>query len=160
MVKDKLLTTHERMALRPDERARYVQKVLMDVLSVEKDLTLSEIVEKTGLARPTLTKHLELLSAKQLIKKEERELGRNKIAFYKKVGKVLENNEHIFEADENIRYSFFTIENDEGKAVCIQQKEEDEYKASSVKGTIVIKYESVQQFVKELNTFAAKVIKK
>lgn len=160
MAKDKLLTTHERMALRPDERTRYVQKVLMDALHVKKDMTLSEIVEKTGLARPTITKHLELLAAKQLIKKEERELGRNKIAFYKKVGNVLENNEFSFEAENDTKYSFFVLEEDEGNAVCIQQKEEDEYKTSSVKGTIVIKYDTIQQFIKELNTYAARMIKK
>jgi hypothetical protein len=155
-----LLTNGEVQALRPEERARYVHKLILDVLDVRKDKTLSEVIEASGVARPTVTKHLGLLVALQQVKKEERGLGRNKISFYKKVGNVLENNEHIFEGDGNIRYSFFTIESDEGKAICIQQKEEDEYKASSVRGTIVIKYDNVQQFVKELNTFAARVIKK
>lgn len=160
MVKDKLLTTHERMALRPDERARYVQRILLETLLSSKNMTLSEIVEKTGMARPTITKHLELLAAKQQIRKDERELGRNKISFYKKVGNVLEHNDFSFNAEEGTKYSFFVLEEDEGKSICVQQKEEDEYKSSSVKGTIVIKYDHVQQFVKELNTFAARMIRK
>lgn len=160
MPKDKILTTNERMSLRPDERARYVQKLLLDALDAKRDMTASEIVEKTGLARPTITKHLELLAAKQMIRKEERELGRNKISFYKKVGNILENNQTLFEADEYTSYSFFTLGEDEGKSICIQQMEDDEYKTSSVKGTIVVKYDAIEGFIKELHTYAARMSKK
>src|SRR5215217_7196800 len=123
---ERLLTNTELQALRPEERVKYVHKIILNVLDVKKEMTLSEIIDKTGLGRPTVTKHLGLLTALQQVRKEEKILGRNKISFYKKIGNILSNNQPTFQPDDNTVYSFFTLENDKDKSICIQQREEDE----------------------------------
>jgi hypothetical protein len=154
-----ILTNEELKGLRPRERGRYVQNLILNTLDEKKDFALSEIIEKTGLARATITKHVDNLVSTQQVIKDERQLGRMQIAFYRRTGSI-EKKEEIKSKDNESSYSFFVLDNDDGGSVCIQQKEVDEYENSIVKGAITIKFEDLQSFITEFHAYGARVVDK
>jgi len=154
-----ILTTEELKGLRPRERGRYVQNLILNTLDEKKNYALSEIIEKTGLARPTITKHLDALVSTQQVFKEEIQLGRMQIAFYKRVGSI-KKKEEVKSKDNESTYSFFVLDNGDDQSVCIQQKIEDEYRNPVVKGAITIKFVDLQSFITELHGYGARVVGK
>ena len=154
-----ILTTEELKGLRPRERGRYVQNLILNTLDEKKNYALSEIVEKTGLARPTITKHVDALVSTQQVFKEERQLGRMQIAFYKRTG-LIKKKEEVKSKDNESTFSFFVLDNGDEQSVCIQQKTEDEYRNPIVKGAITIKFVDLQSFITELHAYGARVVDK
>lgn len=154
-----ILTTEELKGLRPRERGRYVQNLILNTLDEKKNYALSEIIEKTGLARATITKHLDGLVSTQQVFKEERQLGRMRIAFYKRTGSI-NKKEEIKSKDNESTYSFFVLNNGDDQSVCIQQKTEDEYRNPIVKGAITLKFVDLQSFITELHAYGARVVSK
>lgn len=154
-----ILTTEELKGLRPRERGRYVQNLILSTLDEKKEYALSEIIEKTGLARQTITKHMDALVSTQQVLKEERQLGRMQIAFYKRAGSVKKKEEMISQ-DKESTFSFFVLDNGDDKSVCIQQKIEDEYRNPIVKGAITVKFNDLQSFITELHAYGARVVDK
>ncbi len=154
-----LLTNEELKGLRPRERGRYVQNLILNTLDEKKDYALSEIIEKTGLARPTITKHLDALVSTQQVFKESRQLGRMQIAFYKRTGSIKQKEEMKSKNNEST-YSFFVLDNGDEKSICIQQKIEDEYNNPTVKGAVTINFVDLQSFITELHAYGARVVDK
>ena len=158
-VTETILTTEELKGLRPRERGRYVQNLILNAVDGKKNYALSEIAEKTGLARPTITKHLDGLVSTQQIFKEERQLGRMQIAFYKRAGSISKK-EEVKSKDNESAYSFFVLNNGDDQSICIQQKTEDEYRNPIVKGAITLKFIDLQPFISELHAYGARVVDK
>ena len=154
-----ILTNAELRGLRPKERGRYVQNLILSTLSEQKHYALSELVEKTGLARPTITKHLDALVSTQQVLKEETWLGRMRIAFYKRTGTIGKKEEIKSENSESL-YSFFVLDNGDDQSICIQQKMEDEYANPVVKGAITIRFSDLKSFIIELHAYGARVVSK
>ena len=154
-----ILTNEELKGLRPRERGRYVQNLILNTLDEKKDFALSEIIEKTGLARATITKHLDTLVSTQQVIKEERQLGRMQIAFYRRIGTV-NKKEEIKSKDNESTFSFFVLDNGENKSICIQQKEVDEYNNPIVKGAVTVKFDDLQSFITEFHAYGARVVDK
>ena len=159
-ITENILSNEELKALRPKERGRYVESLILNVVNEKRDFTISELIAKTGLARVTLMKHLDNLVLQQQILKQERGLGRITIGFYKKAGSVAKKEEFRSTSDPSIAYSFFVLDNDDQRQICIQQKEEDEYRNFKVKGAITISFDDLRSFITEINTYGARVIHK
>ena len=157
---ESILSPEELRGLKPRERSRYVQNLVLDILNKNQDLTLSEIREKTGLSRVTLAKHLDLLVSSQQALKKERGMGRIQIGFYKSAGSVAKKEEFRSKKDESLFFNFFVLGNDDSNSICIQQKEEDEYRNSKVSGAITIPFEDIKSFITYLNTYSARVVYK
>lgn len=157
---EKVLSPIELNALKPTERSRYVQNLILNVLSKSHDLTLSEIMEKAGLSRVTVAKHLDSLVSSQQVLKKERGMGRIQIGFYQLAGSFEKKEELRSQKDDSLLFSFFVLENGDTNSICIQQKEEDEYRNSKVKGAITIPFDDIKSFITYLNTYSARVVNK
>ena len=155
-----ILKPEDLRALKPKQRHRYVQQLILHILSKDEDLTLSEIMEKTGLSRPTVARHIDYLVSCQQVLRRERGLGQIHIGFYKLAGVFDRREELRSDKDASLLFSFFVLENDDECSICIQQKEEDEYRSSQVKGAITIPFDDVKHFITYLNTYSARVIAK
>ena len=154
------LTAKELRSLRPRERGRYVQNLILATLDEAKPYTLSDIVEKSGLARQTVSKHLDALASTQQVKRAEHRLGRMSVSLYTRAGRI-SRREELRRTDGAARHSFFTLEGADGEqSVCIQQKGEDEYGSPVVKGAITVQFDDLQEFVRELHAYGARVAEK
>ena len=153
------LTVKEMQSLRPRERGRYVQELILSTLDESKPYTLSDIVEKTGLARPTVAKHLDAMSSTRQVKKTEHRLGRMSVALYARMGRV-SRKEEVHRSGGRANYSLFVLEDGNEQSVCIQQKGEDEYGASVVTGAITVRFDDLKAFIEELHAYGARVVTK
>ena len=159
-VKSTALSKAEMMGLRPLDRERYIEKLLLEVMDNGKYWTVREIVESTTLSRPTVMRHIQKLQSNRQIVAEERLLGAMRITFYRGLGKIQNKTQSQSKFSGNQNYVFFTLDSGEESSICVQQREKDEFGLENVKGAIAINYDDFQQFIKELNTFGAKVIQK
>lgn len=155
-----ILSPDELNGLKPRERSRYVQNLILNILSKSQDLTLSEIMEKTGISRVTVARHLDSLVSSQQVLKKERGMGRIQIGFYKLAGSFEKKEEFRSQNTDSLFFSFFVLENGDTDSICIQQKEEDEYRNSKVKGAITIPFDDIKSFITHLNTYSARVVNK
>lgn len=151
------LSPEEFKGLPPRERGRYVQNLILNNLKDGKEYVATEIIEKVGLARATITKHLNILASTQQISKEEQYLGRMPMIFYKRIGSASKK-EDIRSKDNKKIYSFSVLDNEGEQSVCIQQKIEDEYRNPIIKGGIILKFEDLQSFISELHAYGARVV--
>ena len=156
----KLLSREQLNSLKPQERSRYVQNLILHTLSKHDDLTISELMDKANISRITATKHLDSLVYSQQVMKRERAMGSIKMGFYKlavPVGRV----ENIrSELDDSVSFSFFVLKNDDNQSIVIQQKKLDESKNSQVRGAIIIPFEDMKSFISSLNAYSNRVMQK
>lgn len=151
------LTMKEMRSLRPRERGRYVQNLILGTLDESKPYTLSDIVEKSGFSRQTVSKHLDALASTQQVKKAEQRLGRMSVAFYTRAGHI-SRKEELSRTEGPSRHSFFVLEDGDGEqSVCIQQKGEDEYGSPIVKGAVTVGFDDLPAFIRELHAYGARV---
>ena len=155
-----LLSKPEMMALNPVDRNRYVRKLILELVSNNKEWSVREIAEKTDLTRNTITKHLQQLVSEQQMVSEEKTLGAFRIMSYKKAGQIKNKVEAQSKFVGNLNYVFFTIDSKEKSSICIQQREKDEFGSENVKGAIAIDFDNFENFLKELHAFGAKIIRK
>lgn len=154
---DTRLTMKELRSLRPRERGRYVQNLILGTLDESKPYTLSDIVEKSGLSRQTVSKHLDALASTQQVKKAEQRLGRMSVALYTRAGRI-SRKEELSRTAGPARHSFFVLEDGDGEqSVCIQQKGEDEYGSPIVKGAVTVGFDDLPEFIRELHAYGARV---
>lgn len=151
------LTVKELRSLRPRERGRYVQELILATLDESRPYTMSEVAEKSGLARQTVSKHLDALASTQQVKRTEQRLGRMSVSLYTRAGRI-SRREELRRADGPARHSFFVLEDGDGEqSVCIQQKGEDEYGSPVVKGAITVGFGDLKEFIRELHAYGARV---
>lgn len=151
------LSVKEMRSLRPRERGRYVQELILATLDESRPYTLSEVAEQSGLARQTVSKHLDALASTQQVKRTEQRLGRMSVSLYTRAGRI-SRREEMRRADGRARHSFFVLEDGDGEqSVCIQQKGEDEYGSPVVKGAITVGFGDLQEFIRELHAYGARV---
>lgn len=149
-----LIAKKEFKSLRPKDRNQYVQKLILRILELNNQgVTISEIADQTGLNRNTLASHVKTLTATR----EAYAINRGKLSIFYKNGKVVHarSTEHKFPND--IFYRFYRLENEQGKFIYIQERQLDEFRATKVKGGIMIKDKDFLHFTKELQKFAMEV---
>lgn len=151
------LTMKEIRSLRPRERGRYVQSLILSTLDESRPYALSDIVEKSGLSRQTVSKHLDALATTQQVKKAERRLGRMTVSLYTRAGRV-SRREELPRTGGPARHTFFVLEDGDGEqSVCIQQRGEDEYGSPVVKGAVTVGFGDLPSFIRELHAYGARV---
>lgn len=147
---DVMLSPEEIQALKPTERENYVRSLIKGILSRnENGIMASEMAEATNLNRITVTKHLEYLVAIREAYKSDRGAG----SIYYVNGRLIHPTDRLSVPIGNKIYEFFKLENAEGDFAFIQEKEEDELRAKTVKGGIMIKCQDVRQFMEGLQKF-------
>ncbi len=146
----KILPTQEIASMRPQDRERYIEKVILSILEANpRGVTIPEITAKTEFYRDTVAKHLERLVATR----EGYCVTRGNVSVYYKNGQVVHATDVKDSTSPNRNYTFYKLENEDGVFVYIQEKELDEFKAVRVKGGIMIDYRYASQFMKELQDF-------
>lgn len=149
-----ILAYKEVLSLRPQDRDSYIQGLIKQILELNSHgVTIAEISKRTRLNRNTIAKHLKKLVAIR----EAYALNRGNLSIYYKNGKVVHSrsSEHKFANDKF--FTFYRLENDEGKFIYIQEKEINEFRATKVKGGILVKDKDFLTFMKELQKFALEV---
>ncbi len=146
----KVLPTKEVIAMRPQDRERYIEGIILKILELNpRGVTISEIERKTSFYRDTVAKHLERLAATR----EAYRVARGNLAVYYKNGQVVHATDVKDTTSPNRNYTFYKLENEDGKFIYVQEKELDEFRAIRVKGGIMIDARYALQLIKELQNF-------
>ena len=145
-----ILSPEEVQALKPMERENYVRSLIKNILLANGNgVMASEIVSATNLNRITVTKHLEYLVAIREAYKSDRGSG----SIYYVNGRLIHPTDRLAVPIGNKIYEFFKLENAEGDFVFIQEKEQDELRAKTVKGGIMIRCQDLFKFMDGLQKF-------
>jgi len=146
----KVLPVKEVVSMRPQDREHYVEKIILGILEMNpRGVTVSEIARKTSFYRDTVAKHLERLVATR----EAYSVMRGNVTVYYKNGQVVHATDVKDTTSSDRTYTFYKLENEDGKFVYIQEKELDEFRSVRVRGGIMIDARYALQFLKELQSF-------
>jgi len=146
----KVLPVKEVVSMRPQDREHYVEKIMLNILEMNpRGVTVSEIARKTSFYRDTVAKHLERLVATR----EAYGVARGNLTVYYKNGQVVHATDVKDATSPDRTYTFYKLENEDGKFIYIQEKELDEFRSVKVKGGIMIDARYALQFIKELQNF-------
>src|SRR2546427_2545313 len=119
----KVLPVKEVISMRPQDREHYVEKIMLKILEMNpRGVTIPEIASRTGFYRDTVAKHLDKLAATR----EAYRVTRGNVSIYYKNGQVVHATDVKDASSPNKTYSFYKLENEDGKFVYIQEKECDE----------------------------------
>jgi DNA-binding Lrp family transcriptional regulator len=141
--------------MRPKDRDEAVQKLILQVLDLNSQgATIAELSEQTRISRPTLASHMKTLVATR----EAYENRRGRLSFFYKNGKVVHARSTECQFNDRF-YKFFRLKNDQGRFIYVQERQIDEFRATKVKGGIMIRDEDFVTFLKELRNFGAEVTK-
>ena len=117
------------------EKEEYVSNLLIKILELNPDgITISQIKEATGLTYSTIWHHLELLSCTA----QSHKVSKGNLDVFYSTGKVNHLNDH---ETGKIHYTISTVENKEGKFVCIHEKRENRTGNQTVCSGIYIPFE-------------------
>jgi len=146
----KVLPIKEVISMRPQDRENYVEKIILNILEMNpRGVTVSEIVRKTLFYRDTVAKHLERLAATR----EAYSVMRGNVTVYYRNGQVVHATDVKDSTSPDRTYTFYKLENEDGKFIYVQEKELDEFRSVKVKGGIMIDARYALQFIKELQSF-------
>lgn len=151
MVPKTTLSPEKIQVLSPQEKDFYIRNVILEILRLNdrRGVTVSQIASTTKFNRMTISKHLDILVAIGEAYKVQRG---NLFIFYKN-GKIVHESdiESIVFVDKT--YTFYKLENNEGKFVYIQEKELDEYRVPQVKGGVMVSMKDIPNFLRKLHEF-------
>ncbi len=144
---ESLLPHSEIKGLAPRERDTYIQNVILRILDrAPRGVTVSEVSAFTGFSRPTVSKHLEVLLAIG----EAYEVERGNLSIYHRNGKVVHEEASQSISTPDKAYNFYILQNDKGRFLYIQEREEDEYKLVRVRGGITINMKDLPAIVRKI----------
>lgn len=153
----KLLTKERVLKMPPQEREKYYERVILDILIANKQgATAPEISHSTGFAERTIRGHLDRLTARG----ETHIITRGGVTFHFARG-IIQGEKLTIKSKvkPGLQYVITNLENVDGKFFYIQQKEIDEYRALRVKGSVMVAEEDGQDFIKQFHTHMAKETK-
>jgi DNA-binding transcriptional ArsR family regulator len=148
-VSEKILSPDEIKRLSPSERDAYIQNVILEILRLNKYVTISQIDEQLHFSRPTATKHLEMLTAIG----EAYRIQMGNLSIYSKNGKVVHETDVQSIVVHGKTYTFYKLKNQEGDFLYIQEKVLDELGSPKVKGGITINSRDLPIFLEGLQAF-------
>lgn len=152
-----LLTQEEVQALRPEDRDTYAEKVIKELLTANtKGITISEIIDITGITRPTITKHLKRLVAIR----EATFQKRGNLSIYFKNGEVTDTHNIFDSINRGTSYRFNRVVNEDENYIYIQEISEDYFGNKRVCGGIMLRDGDFMVFMSELQKFAMEVTNK
>lgn len=149
-----ILSQNEIQVLSPQERDFYIRNVILEMLKLNdrQGITVSQIVSATNFNRMTISKHLDILVAIG----EAYKIQRGNLFIYYKNGKIVHETDVQSVVYSEKNYTFYKLENNEGKFVYIQEKELDEMRVPHVKGGIMINMRDLPNFLAKLGEFSKK----
>jgi hypothetical protein len=152
-----LLPQHEVESMRPQEKQKYIEHLILEVLKRNpRGVTIPELQAKTPFARNTLIKHLNKLVATRQASK----IDRGGVSIYYRNGSVRTAVDFRDKTNLNHFYTFMRLDNDDGQFIYVQEKEVDETRTIKVKGGIMINEALAPEFVKKLRDFIFQVEEK
>ncbi|MBI2649722.1 hypothetical protein HYX04_00235 [Candidatus Woesearchaeota archaeon] len=126
------------------EKEEYLSNLLKKVLDINPEgVTISQIKEATGLTYSTIWHHLEVLSCTAQALK----VSHGNIDVYYPSGKVDHLNDY---AKGKALYAVSTVENSQGKFVCIHEKKENRSGNQRVCSGVSVPIELIDNLVKTL----------
>lgn len=154
IVEPDLLSPAEISGMRPKDRERYIESVILELLQLNpRGVTIREVAEKIGFRRDTVAKHLERLVATR----EAYSIVRGNVSVYYRNGQVVHATDVKETSTPDRQYTFFKLENEDGRFFYIQEKEVDEFRAIRVKGGILINADYAMRFIREFQKFVVGV---
>ncbi len=155
-IQSTLLKKQEVRELAPHQRDTYTQNAILRILERSpKGVTVSEVATITGFSRPTVSKHLDILVAIGEAYKAER----SNLSVYHKNGKVVHWVETRSVTTPEKTYTFYVLDNNDGKFVYIQEKESDLFNSSKVKGGVTIGLKDISTIRRMLEELSVEVEK-
>jgi transcriptional antiterminator len=149
-----IITQDELQNLRPKDRDECVQKLLLQVLELNNQgVTIAELAEQIRINRNTLASHMKTLVAIR----EAYELNRGRLSVFYKNGKVVHARSTEYKSPNDRFYRFYRLDNDQGRFIYIQERQLDEFRATKVRGGIMIEDKDFFEFIKELQKFGMEV---
>jgi IMP cyclohydrolase len=149
-VPTKILSSDEIKALSPVERDSYIQSVILEILKMNPSgVTIYQISSKIPFSRPTIAKHFDVLVAIG----EAYRVQRGNLSVYYKNGKIVHETDVKSTVIDDKIYTFYKLENAEGKFLYIQEKELDEFRSPRVKGGVMVNEKDIQSFFQQLGDF-------
>ena len=126
------------------EKEEYARNLLGKILQLNREgVTISQIKESTGMTYSTIWHHLEILSSTAQALK----VSRGNLDVFYPTGEI----NHLNDYDVgNIRYSVSTVENNEGKFVCIHEKKENRSGNQKVCKGINVPFEIIDNLIEIL----------
>lgn len=139
----------------PQIRDQYANNLLIEYLERNPNgVTIKQIVEKTGLARPTVVRHLERLVALRHIRK--RDFGY--VSLYYKGGYIDEESSESEKFSNDTSFTFQIVNRDADESfIYVQEKQLNEFREEKVTGGIMVNTKDALRFAKLFHTYALKV---
>ena len=149
-----ILSAEEIQVLSPQERDFYIRNVILETLRLNdrRGITVTQVASATNFNRMTVSKHLDILVAIG----EAYRIQRGNLFIYYKNGKIVHETDLQSIVFSDKTYTFYKLENNEGKFIYIQEKELDEFRVPHVKGGVMINMRDVPNFLARLNKFVEK----
>ena len=134
-------------------KEEYLSNLLIKILELNQEgITISQIKEATGLTYSTIWHHLEILSCTAQGKK----ISHGNLDVYYPTGTSNHLNDY---SKGKAIYTISTVENNEGKFVCIHEKRENRSGNHTVCKGITIPVEIVDKLISELEKIKKSVKK-
>jgi|SRR5438552_1068566 len=144
---DTALPYKEIRGLAPRERDTYIENVILRLLeNSPKGVTVSDVATHTRYSRPTVSKHLDVLVATG----EAYRVERGNLSIFYKNGKILDEVDSNSVSTPEKTYTFYLLENEDGRFLYIQEKELDEHMSSRVRGGITISLKDIPEVISKI----------
>lgn len=155
----KILAYDKIRALPVDDRKKYIDKVILDILrSNPKGLTVAHIADATKFYRRTISDHLEKLAIRGEV---------YSTAEGKRLKKYFINGETVAEPEriesglpDGHHFLLYRIKSELGSSVYIQERRLDDFRRTEVLGGITVRDEELENFIKKLHVLGAKTVEK
>jgi DNA-binding transcriptional ArsR family regulator len=132
----------------PRQRDTYIQNVILRILELKpKGVTISDVAKFTGYSRPTVSKHLDVLVAIG----ESYKVPKGNLSIFYKNGKIVDEVDSNSISTPEKTYTFYVLQNDDGKFLYIQEKELDEFRAVKVRGGVTINMKDLPMVLKKID---------
>ncbi len=141
---------------RVEDRDKYIDKVLMDILTANSDigLTIDDLKTGTSFDRRTISTHLSNFVARGEVFEELR--GR-RLRIYKTNGQPVGKPEIIHGDNSDHYFRLYRLKTLGGNFIYVQERELDRFKRDNVRGVVKIRDEEINDFIKKIHTFAIRV---
>jgi DNA-binding transcriptional ArsR family regulator len=148
-IPEKILSADEIKRLSPAERDSYIQNTILEILKLNKRVTVSQLSEQLLFSRPTVTKHLDMLTAIG----EAYCIQLGNLSVYSKNGKIVHEADVQSVVVQDKTYTFYKLKNQEGDFLYIQERVLDEFMSPRVKGGVMINSRDIPIFLEKLKQF-------
>ncbi len=148
------MSPEEIHVLSPQERDFYTRNVILEILRLNDKggITVTQIASATNFNRMTISKHLDVLVAIG----EAYKIQRGNLFIYYKNGKIVHETDVQSIVYTDKTYTFYKLENNEGKFIYLQEKELDECRVPHIKGGVMINMKDLGNFLSALHKFVEK----